>query len=351
MNQAILEENPVMVNYGVIGLGFMGVMHMKALRQVRGACLKAICNPSGRRLDGDFAGVAGNIGGGEVFRLDMSTIDAYRGFDELLKSDVDVIDICTPTPTHKELVIRALEAGKHVICEKPMARDSASAAEMAESAKRCQKLLMPAMCLRFWPEWAYIKRLKESGIYGRIEAARFRRVAEPPAWGQNLYFDGRQSGGGLFDLHIHDTDFVQFLFGKPKSVYSKGFSKVSGAVDHVVTQYNVEGGSVVSAEGSWAMTPGFGFNMAYTVQFEKATLDYDFSRTDEPLRLFLDGGEKHIIRLSGQDGYIGELQHFTDSVNAGRALSVVSPEDGIISVKICEAEERSVLSGAVENVI
>ncbi len=339
-----------MVRIGIIGLGFMGAMHIKALRTVKGGTLAAICNPSGRRLDGDLSDVSGNIGVQEPLRLDMSTIAAFKNYEDLLRSDVDVVDICTPTPSHRDLVLRALEAGKHVLCEKPVSRDSASAREMVEAAKKSGRILMPAMCLRYWPEWHYIRRLKDSGIYGRIESARFRRVAEPPAWGQSTYFDGRQSGGGLFDLHVHDTDFVQYVFGKPEAVFSRGYSKVSGAIDHVVTQYMVEGGATVSAEGSWAMTPGFGFNMAYTVQFEKATLDYDFSRTDEPLRLFVEGGEKHVVRMSGPDGYAGELQNLIDAVASGSTPERVTAEDGLNSVLICEAEERSAGTGQVEKV-
>lgn len=339
-----------MLKLGIIGLGFMGAMHIKALKQVSGIQLAAICNPSGRRLNGDLSDVAGNIGTQEPLKLDMSSIKAYRDFNEMLESDIDIIDICSPTPTHKELAIAALKKGKHVLCEKPMSRDSESARAIFEASQNASGILMPAMCLRFWPEWAYAKKVKDSNLYGPVKAARFRRVAEPPAWGQSTYFDGKISGGGLFDLHVHDTDFVQHLFGKPKSVFSQGYSKVSGAIDHVVTQYVVEGGAAVSAEGSWAMTSGFGFNMAYTIQFEKATLDYDFSRTDEPLRLFIDGGETHVIKLTGSDGYVGELQYLADIISQNKSPDTVKAIDGLNSVLICEAEEKSALTGEVVSV-
>src|SRR6185503_15008038 len=131
---------------------------------------------------------------------------------------------------------------------------------------------------RFWPGWSWLKDAINDGRYGRVLGARFRRVAEPPGWGQKNFFNGAESGGGLFDLHIHDTDFVQFCFGRPKAVYSTGYHKFSGAIDHVVTQYQVASGTMVHAEGSWAMTPGFGFSMSYTVNFQEATADYDLAR-------------------------------------------------------------------------
>ena len=203
---------------------------------------------------------------------------------------------------------------------------------------------MPAMCLRFWPEWAWLKDTLASGSYGRLQAARFRRVAEAPAWGQKFFLDGRLSGGALLDLHIHDTDFVQFCFGRPKSVFSTGFSKVSGAIDHVVTQYQVESGASVLAEGSWAMTKGFGFNMSYTAVFEHATADYDLARGNDALKLFEQDHEPRALRLDGGDGYTGELRHLLDCIRGGHQPSIVTAADGVGAIEICEAEERSVQS-------
>src|SRR5690606_21298367 len=73
--------------------------------------------------------------------------------------------------------------------------------------------------------------------YGKILAARFRRVSGPPAWSKGTYFKGAESGGALLDMHIHDTDFIQFVFGAPRRVFSTGLTRYSGAIDHVVTQY------------------------------------------------------------------------------------------------------------------
>ncbi len=178
--------------------------------------------------------------------------------------------------------------------------------------------------------------------YGRLLAARFRRVAQPPAWGQKFFLDGKHSGGALLDLHIHDTDFVQFCFGRPLAVFSTGFSKVSGAIDHVVTQYQVASAAAVSAEGSWAMTEGFGFQMSYTAIFERATADFDIARGADALKLFEKGKEPQALRFSGQDGYFGELKYMLDCVRSGAPPSTVTPQDGVSAVEICEAEELSV---------
>ena len=124
-----------MKRIGLIGLGFMGATHIKAWRQVGGARIAALCNPSGRHLDGDFSDVSGNVGDKEPIKLDMSGVAAYRDYAAMLADpEIDAIDICTPTHTHLDLVLAALAAGKHVICEKPMARTSADAKLMVEAA-------------------------------------------------------------------------------------------------------------------------------------------------------------------------------------------------------------------------
>jgi predicted dehydrogenase len=337
------------INVGMVGTGFMAVAHLKAWAKVPGVRIAALCNPSGRNLDGNFAGVAGNVGDGEAFRLDMTGVKTFRDPAELFADpDIQVVDITTPTKTHDALTLAALAAGKHTLLEKPVAGTAAEARRIASAGAAAAArgvFLMPAHCLRFWPEWAWVRAAIADGRYGRVLSARFRRVAQPPAWGHAHFLDGAKSGGALFDLHIHDADFVQFCFGKPRSVFASGHTKVSGAIDHVLALYQVEGGATVSAEGSWAMSDGFGFNMAYTVNFERATADYDLARGAEALKLFVPGQQPEVLQPAGGDGYIGELTYFADCVRAGRVPRVVTANDGADAVALCEAEAESIRSG------
>ena len=114
----------------------------------------------------------------------------------------------------------------------------------------------------------------------------------------------------------------------------------------MLTQYEVDCGAKVSAEGSWAMTSGWGFNMSYRCIFEQATADYDIGREDEPLRLFEEGGEKQVIECEGVDGYVGEMEHLVECVRLGQAPSV-SAADGLSAVEICTAEEESAKTGQI----
>ncbi|HYV25911.1 MAG TPA: Gfo/Idh/MocA family oxidoreductase [Candidatus Eisenbacteria bacterium] len=332
-----------MINVGIIGLGFMGATHINAYRQIAGVRVAAICSPSGRHLDGDFSDVSGNVGSKEPIKLDMHSVKASRDANELFSDpDIDLIDICTPTFAHAAQCIGALQADKHVICEKPLARTAKLAQTIAAAAESAKGYFMPAMCMRFWPEWAWLKQVIDQQTYGKILAARFRRVAEPPAWGQKNFFDGQQSGGALFDLHVHDVDFVQFCFGRPQGVFSSGFTKVSGAIDHVVTQYQVASGAAVHAEGSWAMTAGFGFHMSYTAVFENATADYDLARGADALKLFEKDRPPATVTCHAPDGYVGELSHMIEAIKNQKPPTIVTARDGQSAVEICEAEEQSI---------
>ena len=333
------------VNVAVVGLGFMGVTHLKSYQKIKAARIVAVCDSVRSPVNGILPGVSGNLSGADTLDLGRK-LRVYQDLNDLLADpEVDLVDLCLPTPLHVPLAIAALKAGKHVVCEKPLARTAAQARQIITAARSAKGYLLPAMCMRFWPEWSWLKAAVADGRFGKVLAARFRRVSETPGWSRDSYFNGALSGGALLDLHIHDTDFVQFLFGRPTSVSSSGITRFSGAIDHVVTLYQVANGAVVSAEGTWLMTAGHGFNMSYTVNFEKATADFDLSRGPDALKLFEDGRKPKVVRCKGDDGYTGELRHMIDSILAGQPPTIVTPEDALSAVQICEAEEKSIRLG------
>ncbi len=337
------------VNIGIIGLGFMGQTHIKSYRQIPGARIVAICDAIRLPADGNLTGVAGNIATTDAIRFDMSVVRGYRDYRELLAdAEVQLVDICVPTPLHAPTAIAALQAGKHVLCEKPLARKPILCRDIVAAAKSAKGYFMPAHCLRFWPEWAWLKQAIADARFGRLLALKLTRLSEPPGWSRGTYLKGDDSGGALLDLHVHDTDFVQFCFGRPRAVCSTGQSRISGAIDHVSTIYKVSTGASVVAEGSWLLGQGYGFKMAYLAVFEHATADYDCTRAAEPLKVFEAGKGAQVVRCDGADGYVGELRHMVESIQAGRAPTVVTADDGLSAVEICAAEERSVASGRWE---
>ena len=340
---APIADRPVRV--GVVGLGFMGLTHINAYRKIEGVEVVAVCDAVRQPVNGVLAGITGNVAGSDTVDLGPS-VRAYTRIEDLLADGaVDLVDLCVPTPLHVPQTLASLQAGKHVVCEKPLARTSAQSRLIVEAAAAATTCFMPAMCMRFWPGWAWLKELKAAGTYGAILTGRFRRVSAPPGWSRDSYFKGGDSGGALFDLHVHDTDFVQFLFGRPTAVFSTGVSRFSGATDHVVTQYMVPGGATVYSEGSWLLASGFA--MSYTVMFERATVDYDSARGDAALQVWEEGKEPQVVVPDGPDGYVGELQHLIGAIRTGQSPSIVTAQDGLSAVEICEAEEKSVQTGQV----
>jgi predicted dehydrogenase len=328
------------VNVAVVGLGFMGVTHLRAYLGHPLARVLAVCDPSRLPVNGVLAGVAGNIQKAGDLHVGPD-VKVFRRLEDLLgEAEVDLVDICTPTPLHPAQAIAALKAGKHVLCEKPLARTAAEAREILAVAQNSPGFLMPAMCLRFWPGWRWLKDVVTAKTHGAVLAARFRRVSALPAWNRA---GGGDHGGALFDLHIHDSDFVNFLFGRPQSVFSRGVAAADGAIHHVVTQYDYPGGPAVHAEGSWLLAHGF--DMAYTLYCERATLDYDLARGADALVITQLGGLPRAVPPTGTDGYEGEIDYFLGCIGLRQAPHTVTAADGLTALEICEAEEKSVRTG------
>ncbi len=325
----------------------MGVTHIRAYQELPHVRIAAVCDAVRLPVNGILEGVAGNVKKVDAINLGP-TVKVFRKLDEVLADpEVELVDLCTPTPLHAEQAIAALKAGKKVFCEKPLARTAAAAREIVKTLESTRGFLMPAMCLRFWPGWSWIKQVVEQKPYGNILAARFRRLSEMPGWSkQGTYTGGGTDlGGALFDLHIHDTDFVNFLFGRPAGVFTTGVMGAGGSTTHVVTQYIEPGGPPVYAEGSWLLTKGF--NMAFTIHCERATLDFDLTRGADAMQVTEEGQPPRFVQYNGPDGYGKEVRYVVECASAGKQPTVVTPRDGLTALEICEAEEQSIRTGQV----
>lgn len=332
-----MAEKPLRV--GVIGLGFMGRMHLGAYRQLSGVKVVAISDHNAKRAAGDLSDGWGNLPGA-VDHWDMKGVKGTTDWREVLDLlEVDVVDVCLPTPTHAEVSIAALKAGKHVICEKPMARSVAEARAIEQAERASRKFFMPAMVLRFVPEYAWLKKQIETGELGALQSLVMRRVCGTP---KGWFLDAQLSGGAILDLHLHDADFIAYLLGMPRAVQSHGIRGASGAIDHVVSHYFYEPGpGLVVAEGGW-LSPGVPFSASYTACFEKGTAQY---QTGIQPGLTLTQDEKtRPVEVSG-DGFQGELAYFLECIRENRPPRVSSSRSGLAGLKLVEAEIASCASG------
>lgn len=341
--------NAKTVNVAVVGLGFMGAVHLRAYQTNPAVRIVAVCDAVRLPVNGVLAGVSGNVK--STGDIDLGPdVKVYTQLEQVLADpNVQLVDLCTPTPLHPQQAIASLRAGKYVFCEKPLARTSAAGREVLKAEQESGKFVMPAMCMRFWPGWSWLKQAVENKTYGRVVAARFGRFSEMPYWSkQGTYGGGTDLGGALFDLHIHDVDFIQFLFGKPQKVFSTGVLGSNGSIDHVITQYIYPGGPAVTSEGGWLMAKGF--NMFYMLFCEKATIEFDLGRGADACRITEHGKDPVVVKPEAGDGYLNETQYVVQCYLDGKRPSVVTAENAVTDLVICEAEEKSIQTGAIVNV-
>jgi len=320
----------------------MGATHLDAYSKRNDASIFAVADKDKNRLEG-LGFVEGSFEGLAEGGFDLSRTKRYvEGMELIEDPEVELVDICLPTPMHVEYAVAALRAGKHVLVEKPLARTAKEAQKIIDAAEASSGFIMPAMCMRFWPGWDWLKEAISNSTYGKVLSATFRRLSSHP--GGSFYSNGEASGGGILDLHIHDTDFTLYCFGMPQAVHSLGYSKNTNCIDHVVTQYIYEDIPIVIAEGGWTMTEGFPFTMQYTVNFERATANFDFARK-EKLLLSMRGGQTNSITLRDELGYDNEIDYFISCVATGKSPKRVTLTDGVNAINVVEAESRSIVDG------
>ena len=275
-----------------------------------------------------------NIGSSQDIDLGIRT---YTDLEEMLaKEEIDLIDICVPTPFHRGYVVDMLNRGYHVLCEKPMSRTYEDCKAMVEAAQNAKGKLMIAQCVRFFPEYACLKEIVASGQYGNPKAAQFRRLSGPPLWGWNSWYCKEEmSGGALFDMHIHDVDVARYIFGEPEAVSCVTKDFYTGA-DCVHTNLYYDDFEV-TAIGDWSLE-GMPFKADYIVALEKATIAADAGVVTVYPR---NGGEAYQPELSTTSAYEAEIEFFVDTITSGAKNEKNPPESAALSLKLVETLSAS----------
>lgn len=324
---------------GVVGLGFMGTTHARAWQSVEGARLNAVVSSDAEKLAGELSKISGNLDrGGE--RLDFQDARRYGCFAELLADDaVDAVDLCTPSYLHAEQAVMALEAGKHVLVEKPLATTLEDCRRVLAAADVSGKVLMVGHVLRFWPDYTAALKLVRSGQLGKLRSAFLRRKCAAPAWSPWLR-DKSKSGGAVLDLLIHDFDFCRQLVGLPFGVEATGAEDPARGVDVVEARldYGDDAPQVV-VSGGWHHPRSYPFSMEFTLVCEEGTLD--FRSADQPLTLYRADGTMEIVALPEGDAFEAELAGFTAACESGKAAEVCPPEESADAVAIASAADLS----------
>jgi predicted dehydrogenase len=336
-----------MIRIGIVGVGFMGMIHYLAAHKVKGARVTAIASRDPKKLQGDWRGIQGNFGPAGR-QMDLRKIKCYADFNDMIADpDIDFIDICTPTHLHEEMAVAALNAGKHVLVEKAIALDIWSADAMLKAAESAGRLLMVAHVLPFFPEFAFAAGAVQSGEHGKLLGAHFKRVISRPDWSEDIG-DASKTGGPAVDLHIHDTHFIGLLAGVPAKVFSSGVVAADGSVEYLTTQYLYgDGGPVISCSSGAVAMSSRPFVHAFEVYLEKATLEYESGTT--PLTVFTGDVKAKQPRLRGTTdplaAFAAEIRAAVESVMSGKESHFLSGKLARDALVLCHKECQSVRTG------
>lgn len=310
----------------------MGATHIRALDGIEGVTLAAISSSDPKKLAGDLSSVGGNLGEGFAM-IDFSQVDKHPRWETILQDPtIDAVDICLPTHLHAPATEAALRAGKHVLVEKPMALDFETAIQLVVLAKEQGKILMAAQVLRFFPMYRQMADLLRSGTLGRVRAATFRRRCSAPSWAAWLQ-DKSVSGGGVFDLLIHDVDMALHLFGTPTAVSATGCEALADHVDTINAQLYYEGLDSVTVAGGWHHGT-FPFSMEYTIVADGGTVEYSSASGSDP-QVYRPGQDAETLSPPATvDGYQEEIRYFVECCATGTEPVYCSPAESAQAVKV-----------------
>jgi predicted dehydrogenase len=336
----------------MIGAGTIAGVHLNACQECTGLDVAAICDVERRRA--------------EALARDFDIPHVFGDYKELLAADVvDAVSVCSPNNTHMPVALAAINAGKDVLCEKPMAMNAKQAKRMTEAAEEAGRILMVAHSSRYSSAARFLKKLADSGKFGEVYYGKslwLRRSGIPKGWFQDLQ---QSAGGPLIDLGVHAIDLMWWLMGCPRPVSAYGITFAhlgrsgQGMGDWGVgwnpSEFTVEDmvGAIIRFEDdralsldiSWAAHTAdlywlriFGTKGGAQIQPETV-----FYQTEGKTKLDV------VPQLERSNPYAAENQHFVDCVR--RRQEPMSPgSQGVIVMEMLDAIAKAARTGRMASI-
>ena len=309
---------------GLVGIGGMGGCHFFNYDSVEGAEIVAVCDVQTKMAKEKVKGRG---------------IKVYKTLAGMLNNaELDMIDICTPSYLHKDMAVKLLKKGYHVLCEKPMTLNARDAKKVLEASKATDKKFMVAHVVRFMTPYVYLKNVIESGELGKLLRLDMKRISSIPTWSwEDWMRDEKRSGGVATDLSIHDIDFVQSVLGMPDKItsYTTGIKDNN---DYVISNLQY-GDTFVTCEGTWYNTP-IGFKATYLAVFQNGYVELSDKLYKNGKEVVFEQPETKEadlgINVGNDNGYLAEIQYFVDCVNNNKDIEYVTPESSAKSVELVD---------------
>ena len=327
-----------MIKLGIVGMGYIGRVHLEASKKVPEARVVAVATLQPNPILDSYPGLR-----------------VYSSHEELLADDrLEALIICLPTDLHEQVAVEAAERGRHILCEKPMGLDVASALRMLRAAQSHGCILMVAHVLRFWPQYARIKELIDSGEIGSVRSVSAYRLSKFPDW-SDWFRNHARSGGGLLDLQVHDVDFIHWIMGDPLSVRTVGIQSPEGSWDHVHTTLTYPNAQA-TVQASLLMPESWPFSTSILVLGTKGAIEYTFrvganiqerEQAVHFFRLYKSDGQVCEPAVSAEDMFAAQLRYFVSCVAERRPPLLCAPEETCQVMQVMTASRQSAESGRI----
>jgi predicted dehydrogenase len=310
-----------MINLAIIGTGFISHTHAASARDLPDVRLHAVYSRSEDRA-----------------RQFAEQYDIPRTFTDyatlLAEGEIDAVIIGLPTPLHREFTEQATAAGKHILCEKPVALTLEDTDAMIAACDQADVILMIAHVLRFWPEYVSAKTLVDNGVFGPVRAVSAHRLNIVPQWSAGGWLlDPQQSGGVPVDLHIHDLDIICWFLGSPMRLTARGLQTQDGLVKEVISLLEFPDGRIAYAEAGFLLPEGDSLKMDFRIICEKGVIEYS-NQSQPTLRAFQAGKPVSLPPLPQEDGYTAQLRYFAECVQSGKSPERMPPAAARLALQL-----------------
>jgi predicted dehydrogenase len=331
-----------MLNVAVVGTGYIGLAHIQAYKSIPDVRVVAIVDKSRKN------GIKGmeTVGGDCAYYATLEEAAVER--------KIDIADICLPTSLHEEFVIKAANAKCHVLGEKPVTFDLESFDRMTGACQDNGVYFMVAQVARWWPEFMTIKDYIQQGKLGKVHMIYEKRLAQHPNWAA-WHRRPEISGGGLYDINVHDIDFLYSIFGMPCRIYANGWKSPSGCWNHIGTNLSWLDGTQAVVETSLEMTGNFPFSIEFRGCGDKGTLVYSLTaghnikdgERGNSFTYYPAGDDTAVLLESEQkDMFAAEISEFINAVKNGTQVPV-PPGQSRQVLEIILATKKSLEEGVV----
>jgi predicted dehydrogenase len=323
----------------VVGLGFIGLSHVEGHLACDRLHLSALVDANAQ-LGRKYA--------------EQYHVPWYASVEEMLEhTDVDLVDICVPTFLHESIILTCAAAGKHILCEKPITFTLESYERIVDAVERAGVRFMVAQVIRFWPEYVHLKEKLDQGSFGQIQMVSARRFSEAPGW-SGWYLDPEKSGGGLFDLMLHDVDYIRWALGPVKRVFASGAQNQTGCWNFIQANLVFQSGVSAVVECCNNAYGGYPFTMELQILGERMLASYQMraghnidSIASRSL-VYYDrelGSQPQTLEL--YDGYAKEIAYFADCILEDRPCERVSVASSRETLELILMIRQSLESGQV----